>query len=223
MRVRMRIGELSRTTGVSVATIKYYLREGLLPPGEASSAANQADYGAAHVHRLHLIRTLVQVGGLSVAAARRVVAAIEDDALSAHGALAVAQDALPRPSAARADPADPADLAQARAEVGGYLSGELGWAVADAAPALDLLAAALLALRRLGLDVGPQVFAGYAGVAGTLADRELATMDPAAPREELIEQAVIGTVVFETALIALRRLAHADRSVHRFGALPSSS
>lgn len=29
----MRIGELSRRTGVPVPTIKYYVREGLLPPG----------------------------------------------------------------------------------------------------------------------------------------------------------------------------------------------
>jgi DNA-binding transcriptional MerR regulator len=37
----MRIGELSKVTGVPVPTIKYYLREGLLPAGELSSP-NQA-------------------------------------------------------------------------------------------------------------------------------------------------------------------------------------
>ena len=40
----MRIGELSRATEVPVPTIKYYLREGLLPHGELSSP-NQASYG----------------------------------------------------------------------------------------------------------------------------------------------------------------------------------
>jgi DNA-binding transcriptional MerR regulator len=39
----MRIAELSRRSGVSVPTIKYYLREGLLPPGERTSP-NQALY-----------------------------------------------------------------------------------------------------------------------------------------------------------------------------------
>ena len=39
----MRIGELSRLSGVPVATIKYYLREGLLPPG-VHSHPNQANY-----------------------------------------------------------------------------------------------------------------------------------------------------------------------------------
>lgn len=28
----MRIGDLAKTTGVPVATLKFYLREGLLPP-----------------------------------------------------------------------------------------------------------------------------------------------------------------------------------------------
>jgi DNA-binding transcriptional MerR regulator len=37
----MWIAELSRQTEVPVATIKYYLREGLLPAGELSSP-NQA-------------------------------------------------------------------------------------------------------------------------------------------------------------------------------------
>ena len=37
----MRISELSSVTGVPVPTIKYYIREGLLPRGERT-AANQA-------------------------------------------------------------------------------------------------------------------------------------------------------------------------------------
>ena len=39
----MRISELSARTGVPVATIKYYLREGLLPEGERT-APTQATY-----------------------------------------------------------------------------------------------------------------------------------------------------------------------------------
>ena len=39
----MRISELSARSGVSVATIKYYLRERVLPEGERTSAT-QATY-----------------------------------------------------------------------------------------------------------------------------------------------------------------------------------
>lgn len=50
-RTTVRISELSRASGVSTATIKYYLREKLLPEGRLTSAT-QAQYGQAHVDRL---------------------------------------------------------------------------------------------------------------------------------------------------------------------------
>src|SRR5256886_17599843 len=46
----VRISDLSRQTGVPTATIKFYLREHLLPPG-AMTARNQADYGSEHLRR----------------------------------------------------------------------------------------------------------------------------------------------------------------------------
>src|SRR2546430_15817976 len=47
----VRISDLSRQTGVPTATIKFYLREHLLPPG-AMTARNQADYGSGHLRRV---------------------------------------------------------------------------------------------------------------------------------------------------------------------------
>ncbi len=72
----MRVKELSTRSGVSVPTIKYYLREGLLPPGELTSP-NQATYGETHVRRLRLIRALVDIGGLSITAVRQVLTAAD--------------------------------------------------------------------------------------------------------------------------------------------------
>ena len=212
----MRISQLSRTTGVPVATIKYYLREGLLPPGDSVGATNQAEYTERHVHRLHLVRTLLQVGGLSVAAARDTVHALDDPAVDRHHVIGTAHTALP---ARRHGPSEPAadDVTTARREVVDFLTG-LGWpaAAVDLAEPISMLADALVGLRRLGRDVGPEVFTPYAETADALAARELATVDPAAPAERVIEDVVIGTVVFESALIALRRLAHARHSAERF-------
>lgn len=44
----MRLSELSKQSGVTTATIKYYLREGLLPPGERVTAT-QAEYDESHL------------------------------------------------------------------------------------------------------------------------------------------------------------------------------
>lgn len=71
----MRISELARRSGVSVPTIKYYLRNGLLPSG-LITARNQAIYNDTHLRRLRLVRTLREIGGLSVPATRNVLAAL---------------------------------------------------------------------------------------------------------------------------------------------------
>jgi DNA-binding transcriptional MerR regulator len=62
------MSELSAATGAPIATIKYYLREGLLAPGERTSP-NQARYDGSHVRRIRLIRALLGPGGLDVATA----------------------------------------------------------------------------------------------------------------------------------------------------------
>lgn len=87
---------LSTTSGVSVPTIKYYLREGPLEP-ETLTGPNQADCRDDHVHRLRLIRALMDVGGLGVGAVRAVLAAIADPELSLHDLLGVAHQALGPP------------------------------------------------------------------------------------------------------------------------------
>jgi len=44
------MAELSKTSGVPVATIKFYLRERLLPAGERTGP-NQSIYGEQHLRR----------------------------------------------------------------------------------------------------------------------------------------------------------------------------
>lgn len=46
----MRLAELSERSGVSTATIKYYLREGLLTSGRQVNATT-ADYDESHLRR----------------------------------------------------------------------------------------------------------------------------------------------------------------------------
>ena len=77
----MKISELSAGTDVPVATLKYYLREGLLQPGEALSRTS-ASYGDDHVERVRLIRALTGVGGLSLATTRQVLEVIADPGTS---------------------------------------------------------------------------------------------------------------------------------------------
>jgi DNA-binding transcriptional MerR regulator len=207
----VRISELSRASGVPLPTIKYYLREGLLPPG-SPTAPNQADYGDAHLHRLRLVRALMEVGGLGVAAVRAVLDAIADDRLPTGAVVAMAHRALgPPPDGGPVGE----EVARARAEVDRFLRG-LGWRVSPDAPARRALADALVALWRLGRDADAEVFRPYAMAADQLAAYELATVPTGSPRAETVERVVVGTVVYEAALSALRRLAQAHHAATRF-------
>jgi Cd(II)/Pb(II)-responsive transcriptional regulator len=51
----MKIGELARAARAQVETIRYYEREGLLPPAPRSDG-NYRIYGPVHVERLAFIR-----------------------------------------------------------------------------------------------------------------------------------------------------------------------
>jgi DNA-binding transcriptional MerR regulator len=199
----MRISELSRTSGVSIPTIKFYLREGLLPPGRLT-AANQASYADEHVRRLRLVRVLADVGGLSVAAIGRVLRAIDDERVPPTRMMGIAHHAL-GPAPDRAAP--PPDVEAARDDIDRWLT-ERGWQVTSDAPARRALADALVALRRLGRDVGPETFDPYAEIADRLAAFELDAIGGQRTRAEAVESVIVGTVIYEAALVALRRLAH---------------
>jgi DNA-binding transcriptional MerR regulator len=205
----VRISELSRVTGVAIPTVKYYLREGLLARGDAT-APNQADYGSVHAHRLHLIRVLREVGGLTIGQVAAVLAAIDDDSVPRHELFGVAQRALERPRAAPVSE----EVTLARDEIDRLLT-ELGWEVSAEAPARRSLADVLVALRTLGRDCGPEVFLPHARAAAQVAEQEVSGLEAESDRAAAVERLVVGTVVFEAALCALRRLAHEHHSAVR--------
>ncbi|MEZ4266127.1 MAG: MerR family transcriptional regulator [Myxococcota bacterium] len=57
MSANLRMSDLCRETGLDRQAIHFYIREGLLPPGE-KSGRNMAFYKPAHLRRLRLIRKL---------------------------------------------------------------------------------------------------------------------------------------------------------------------
>jgi DNA-binding transcriptional MerR regulator len=203
----MRIGELSRVTGVPVPTIKYYIREGLLPPGEPT-ARNQARYEELHERRLALVRALVEVGGLSVAATRRVLDQLDRPDISLREALGKTQYALAPPVANEPDGA-------AVEEVDALLD-RLGWRVGAANPARRTLAELLRTLHRLGQDDVLAVVVAYAAAAERLAETEVALVLARPDTESRLQAVVVGSVLGDALLAALRRLAQesiANRSL----------
>jgi DNA-binding transcriptional MerR regulator len=209
----MRISELSRVSGVPVATIKYYLREGLLPAGIPTSATS-ASYDERHVDRLNLIRALVDVGRLPIARVREVVTALEQPPTSWHDLLGAAHGALPPAGGSTAEGAasgTAGEAGTARAAVR-----ELGWHVHPESLALRGLQRALDAVAAVGLPMTPERLAPYAAAAAMVAEADVSSV-PTDSAERAARHVVVGTLLYEPVLLALRRLAQEDASARRFG------
>ncbi|MGW5866909.1 MerR family transcriptional regulator [Streptomyces sp. NPDC055239] len=211
----MRLAELSTRSGVSTATIKYYLREGLLPPGRRVSAT-QAEYDEKHLQRLRLVRALIQVGRVPIASAREVLTALEDDSLDHSSRLGTAVWALPHgPEPVEDDPA----TATARHTVDALLE-RLDWqhgqGYGPESPAYGMLVTAVATLARLGYPCGIDDLAPYARSAGQLAVADLDLVERFDSPDEQLEAAVALTVLYEPVLLSLRRLAQAGESNRRY-------
>jgi DNA-binding transcriptional MerR regulator len=206
----MRIGELARQTGVSVPTIKYYIREGMLPAGERT-LPNQVRYSASHVRRLKLIRALLEVGGLSIAAAREVLDEVDSPESSVHTTLGVAQLAVSRPAGERSEE----DWWSAEREVE-ELARRHGWAVKPGKnPGWHTLVQIVAAFRDLGQGELLTLLDRYAAAAGELAAAELDAVSgvPGTDgKEGKVESAVLCMVLGDAAMAALRRIAQEDAS-----------
>ena len=211
----MRIAALSAATGVNVATLKYYLREGLLHAGE-STAVNQAQYDDTHVRRVKLVRALVDLGRLSIAEVREVLAAVDDESQSLHEAFGAAQDAM-----ATEVSNDSEWLDAALASVDAFLSRN-DLAVRPESPVRAMLAETLVWLTEFGwglpgIVVDAAVFDSLVPGLKEQAEFEISVVPPDTDRTAQVEFTVVGTMVFEVAAAAIRRMALEDASAKRFG------
>ncbi|MEU6297189.1 MerR family transcriptional regulator [Streptomyces erythrochromogenes] len=221
----MRIGELSRRTGVPVPTIKYYLREGLLPAGELTSP-NQASYGDAHERRLRLVRALLEVGGLSVAAIGEVLAAVDDGDGPVHDLLGAAATRLvpeyggggasAGASGSAGGGAADAETVLARERVARLIE-DRGWRIASGNKAAEALVAALASLGRVGHGGFVALLDDYAEAAERVGRIDLDYVARRVAREDLVESVVVGTVLGDAVFAALRRMAQVDASARTFG------
>ncbi|MET0296928.1 MAG: MerR family transcriptional regulator [Microbacterium sp.] len=199
----MRISELSTRAGVPVATIKFYLREGLLHEGVRTSAT-QATYDDTHLQRLRIIRALIG-SGVSVAESGRVLAALDDPPAEAHRLLGMAHAAvLPNVDGE-------IDTAEAERLVEG-----LGWrpGMCDDA-VLTGVARALQGLEQAGFAVPAEVMPVYLDSIRAIARAEIAGV-PTESAEAAVRYVVLGSVLVEPLLLALRRVAEQVASAERF-------
>lgn len=210
------MSELSSATDTPVPTLKFYLREHLLHAGERTSP-NQAHYDDTHVERVRLVRALLEVGGLSVAQATRVVAAL-DSHLPLSSVFGVAQRAVSIP-AAIADGASPDTVAGSTigdARIAALCESR-GWQVYPNNPGLALAARVLDTYAVLGLDhIIDTGLESYAQAADLVAGADLAAVGAAREPVEMTRTVAVGTVLGDALFSGLRRIAQEAESFRRF-------
>lgn len=198
----MRLKELSERTGVSVATIKYYLREGLLAPGRTINAT-LAEYDHRHVDRLRLIVALRVIIGAPIGEIATLIARIDDPDEDLFEILGHAQLlGLGLSDDVGAEPAQITTLVEQR-----------GWTTA--VEVRRALAAQLRTMNELGIEVSDATLTRYADAADAVAQLDLASVVEAASRDEAVLRTAVGVHSYTTLLtrmVAVAQAAHAQRS-----------
>lgn len=195
---------------MSVASIKFYLREGLLPPGD-TSRPHRAYYDERHVRRLSVIRAM-RDADISIDAMRRAFDAVTAPRADAVDAIAPAIDALAVSTDAPADAPVDATLLEARRDVA-ELFRRAGLSVREEAGSRETAARALASIRRFGFDFTPEQLSLYLEMLTPLAHTEIERNESTrnmllSDKEGSLELAVLGTVLFEPIMIAFRRALH---------------
>ena len=192
----MRISELSAVTGLSVPTVKFYIREGMLQRGHVTSATS-AEYGEEHVKRIRLIVALADTAQLPLARVKQIIDVLDsEEGTDPRQATATAVAALP-PYTREAE-----DYPYAR-----EVLERLGFDYDPEYAATRQLDSAIRALIDAGLEWSPEHADRYAAPLLQIARDELRSM-PLNDLERRVEYAVLGTIMPESIMLAMRRLAH---------------
>jgi hypothetical protein len=163
-----------------------------------------------HVRRLRLVRALLEVGGLSVAQVREVLAGVSSST-DAHAALGTAQWAI-TPTRGRVDE-------ESRRWAASVLEGvarRRAWTLKPGHPVADSALNTVATFASLGhADLVARIDE-YAELAVQVAELDLSGVAGLSERETMVEAAVVGIVLGDALFAALRRLAQEHASAHTF-------
>jgi DNA-binding transcriptional MerR regulator len=205
------ISELVRRADVPLATVKFYIREGMLPAGRTTSAT-RADYDDEHLERLRLIRSLTVVAGLPLYRARKILDVIDHPHGSIYDMLGRAIDALATNGGTNEAREHTPGERYPRAEAALAALGTAYNASDDRMAAFAQLDSALLAVEEAGMPVDTARLQLYSEHVMAIARAEINGMPEGEP-QIAVQYAVLGTALYEPVLAALRRLAHQNLAI----------
>src|SRR6478735_11431663 len=206
----MQLKELSERTGVSPASIKFYLREGLIPAGR-SVHATRAEYSELHVSRLELIQALRRVVGLNIAQIGSLLR-MADGGVPRLELLAAVQRTvlgLDEVSTAQGDLRTPAGDAVVRSR---------DWPDVPS-DARNSLNAHLARMEKLGVPVTAELLDAYSQAVDAIAAVDISATAAPDDVNELIMTAAVGMHLHSQLVLKLLALAQASHAFRRYEAL----
>ncbi|PRX19377.1 MerR family transcriptional regulator [Actinoplanes italicus] len=206
----MRISDLSRQSGIPVATIRFYLREKLLPPG-TMTARNQAEYDERHLRRIRFVRALTNMAALDLTSVRELVSMVDDHAIP----LPEVFRNLNRLLYPHGSPAPRSEsIAEAQNEIDGFIH-RMDWRNREESAGPEALAQVVATLRSLGCDDDLGFLENFAEAASRLAVAEMELLP--ASTDDVDRGAMIArAVMFKVAFQVLHRMAHEHHASLRF-------
>jgi DNA-binding transcriptional MerR regulator len=192
--------------------VKFYFREGLMPPGRSTSRTS-ALYDQVHLDRLRLLRVLREVGDVPISKLKEITAVLDAPGSSTLEVLATGVDRLSSPP----HETDMPEHHSAR-QMADAIVEEAGWVcVRPDAPERARLAALLDVVMAFGThEHGMDVLRHYVRAADQIGKADVGNLDADQTPQGLLGEVVVGQVVFGEILLTLRKLAEEHYAVERF-------
>ena len=203
----MQLKELSDRTGVSPASIKFYLREGLLPQGR-SVHATRAEYSEHHVSRLELIQALRRVVGLNVAQIGSLLRMADDGVPRLELLAAVQRTVLGLDDVGT----EHGDL---RTPAGDAVLRFRNWPDVPS-DARNSLNAHLALMESLGVPVTDDLLNAYSQAVDSIAAVNISATTAPEDVNQLIMTAAVGMHLHGQLVLKLLALAHASHAIRRY-------
>ena len=203
----MQLRELSDRTGVSPASIKFYLREGLLPQGR-SVHATRAEYSQHHVSRLELIQALRRVVGLNIAQIGSLLRMADDGVPRLELLAAVQRTVLGLDDVGT----EHGDL---RTPAGDAVLRFRNWPDVPS-DARNSLNAHLALMESLGVPVTDDLLNAYSQAVDSIAAVNISATTAPEDVNQLIMTAAVGMHLHGQLVLKLLALAHASHAIRRY-------
>lgn len=201
----MKLGELARETGATTATLKFWMREGVLPAGELRNQTT-AVYGQRHLDRVALIQTLRAEFDASIAGIRELTSLIDRPDVPPLDVMEACQ--------VIATGLGPGATQGEYDGMIGELHDRLGWLRIDSVAA-DVLTHALVASERVGFPYSIEMLEEYARMLDPIAASDLDSIQPEGTIDVMARNLLVAAAAQNRVLVAMNQLAHTAAAVRR--------